>query len=392
MALIESHAPAQPHRLWVVWLLFFFQFAGIGAYFAYQNIYYLEAGLSGTEIGIIGMTIALVSVASSVAWGYISDRTGNPRLLMALGAVGSLVTAQFVPLVHEFYAFLGLAMVASFVYSAPATLMDSTALAMLGDRREDYGKYRLGGTFGFIIASLSAGYLFDWLGLRVMFPFYAVIMAAFAGTALLLPALPTHITAQARGDMGRLLRSWSWLIFSASVFLVWIGINASITFLAVALSHMGANQSLIGIVATSGAVVELPFMLFSGWFLRRYGPVRLLIVAMLLMISRFMLLGLMPAPEWAIFINGINGPAYVFFWNSAVTYANKMAPPSMGGTVQGLLIATTGLASVLSSLLTGWLFDRLGPNGMFQVMAVVVLAALLLFAGWRVMVRRAAAV
>lgn len=379
-------------KLWVVWLLFFFQFAGVGVYFGYQNIYYRSVGLSGTQIGMIGLVVALVSVASSVWWGYISDRTGQPRLLMALGAIGSLAIAQLVPLVHEFYAFLGLALVASFVYSAPATLMDSTALAMLGERREDYGKYRLGGSFGFIIASLSAGYLFDLMGLRVMFVAYALVMAAFAGVALLLPAMPTQLTAQAKGDMGRLLRSSTWLIFSASIFLVWIGVNASITFLGVALSEMGANQSLIGWMATAGAIAELPFMLFSGWFLRRYGPVRLLIVAMLLMISRFVLLGIMPAPEWAIAINAINGPAYVFFWNSAVTYANKMAPPSMSGTVQGLLVATTGLAGMLSSLLTGWLFDRLGPNGMFQVMAVVVFAALVLFVSWRLMVRRAAVV
>lgn len=378
-------------KLWVIWLLFFFQFAGVGVYFGYQNIYYRSVGLSGTEIGLIGLVVALVSVASSVWWGYISDRTGQPRLLMALGAIGSLAIAQLVPLVHEFYAFLGLALVASFVYSAPATLMDSTALAMLGERREDYGKYRLGGSFGFIIASLSAGYLFDFVGLRVMFIAYAVVMLAFAGVALLLPTMPTQLTAQAKGDMGRLLRSSTWLIFSASIFLVWIGINASITFLGVALSEMGANQSLIGIMATAGAVAELPFMLFSGWFLRRYGPVRLLIVAMLLMISRFVLLGIMPTPEWAIAINAINGPAYVFFWNSAVTYANRLAPPSMSGTVQGLLVATTGLAGMLSSLLTGWLFDRLGPNGMFQVMAVVVFSALVLFVSWRLMVRRAAA-
>ena len=64
----------------------------------------------------------------------------------------------------------------------------------------------------------------------------------------------------------------------------------------------------------------------------------------------------------------------------------------MSGTVQGLLVATTGLAGMLSSLLTGWLFDRLGPNGMFQVMAVVVFAALVLFVSWRVMVRRTAVV
>jgi MFS family permease len=63
-----------------------------------------------------------------------------------------------------------------------------------------------------------------------------------------------------------------------------------------------------------------------------------------------------------------------------VTHANKMAGPSMAGTAQGLLISTTGLAAVVSSLLSGWLLDRLGPSGLFIVMALIAIAAMLIFA------------
>jgi MFS transporter, PPP family, 3-phenylpropionic acid transporter len=375
-----SPEKARPKRLWVVWLLFFFQFAGIGVYFTFLNVYYRQAGLSGTQIGFINMATALVAVVCTVFWGYLSDRTGNNRALIAIGAVGALITAQFVPQVHTFGAFLVIGMIGSLLGSAPNTLIDSTTLALLGDRREEYGRYRLGGTIGYIITTLTVGFVSDRVGLDFMFPAYGVTMAIFAIIALRLPAMPVHRVVQARAGIGRLIRTPAWVYLMLVVLLCWIASNASITFMGVSLQSMGATQSLIALAVTVGAIIEIPFMLYSGAFLRRYGPVRLLFVAMILMIIRYSMLGWMPVPAWAIAINMLNGPSYTFFWNSSITYANKMAPPNMAGTVQGLFNSTVGLAGVVSALLAGMLFDRVGPNGLFTVMAFVCLAALILFA------------
>src|SRR5512145_552040 len=99
-----SNEEPQHAKLWVLWLLFFFQFAGVGVYFTFLNVYYREAGLSGTQIGLINMTTALVTMGGAVVWGALSDRTGKPRLLIAGGAGGALLLAQAVPLVHTFQA------------------------------------------------------------------------------------------------------------------------------------------------------------------------------------------------------------------------------------------------------------------------------------------------
>lgn len=382
---METTQPVSPtsqqlKRPWVFWLLFFFQYAGVGAYFTYLNVYYREAGMSGTQIGVINMANALVSVGSAVMWGYLADRTGKPRVMIAIGAVGALLVAQFVPLADSFLAFMALGVLGSLMSTSPSTLVDSTTLAALGDRREDYARYRLGGTFGYIITTSTIGFLFDRAGLVMMFPVYGVIMVVFAGVALLLPDLVAQRETGGRGSVGVMMRRPAWIILTACVFLVWIASNAGITFTGVVLSSMGATQSLIGFAVTIGAVVEIPFMIFSPWLLRRFGGVRLMLIALGLTTTRFFLLSWMPSPEWAVPINALNGPGFVLFWNSAILLANKMAPAGMAGTVQGLLSSTLSLASVVSSLMTGVLFDQLGPHGMFLVMALCVLAALALFA------------
>lgn len=378
----DQKLSSQQPRHWVFWLLFFFQYAAIGVFFIFLNVYYRNAGLSGTQIGIINMVTGLVGVGSSVLWGYISDRSGLTRYLIAFGAAGSLIVMQFIPLVHTFSTFLGLGVLSMLLNSAPSTLVDSATLIMLGEKREEYGRYRVAGSIGFIITSLSAGYIYDSVGLRWMFPAYGFVMIFLVGTAFLLPRRMARLeTRPQKGSPGfrALIIQPRWVLFMSCVFLVWIAVYASITFLGVSLSALGANQGLIGLVVTVGAVAELPFMAFSGKIIRRYGARKLLLVAMILLFVRFLLLSLLKAPQWAIAINLLNGPAFAFYWNSAVTYANRMAPTGFAGTAQGMLNSTTSLAGVISSLLTGWLFDQVGPTRLFLVMGILCLAALCIF-------------
>lgn len=369
----------RPRRMWIVWMSYFFQFAAIGIYYTFLNVYFRSTGLSGTQIGLLNMLAATVGMVSSMAWGYLGDRTGKPRFIIAGGAAGALLAAQFIPYMGGFWPLLLVTCLSSLMNSAPMTLVDSTTLVLLGANREDYGRYRLGGSIGYIIMTLASGFILQGAGLQVMFPLYGAVMAAFALAALWLPPAAVHLETPSLKKIGPMIRQPAWLLFITCVFLTWISYNATIMFLGVSLNAMGASDGLIGVATIIAAVVEMPFMFFSGRFLRRFGPVRLLAVAMALMVVRYFLLSQMPTPVWAVAINVLNGPAFVFFWNSAVTYANKLAPPQMAGTAQGLLTAATSLAGVVSSLLVGWLFDVLGPKGIFLVLSALVLTALLLF-------------
>jgi MFS transporter, PPP family, 3-phenylpropionic acid transporter len=377
---LPASADQPSRRLWVVWLLFFFNFLAVGSYYTYLNVYYRQAGLTGTQIGLLTMTGSIIGVISSVVWGYVSDLTGKPKILMAISALGALVVAQFVPLASTFWEFYGLACLAGMLTSSIGTLMDGVTLAMLGARGEEYGRYRLGGSIGYILASFSSGFIYDRTGLELIFRVYGIFMGLYAGAALLLPGMPAKTGEKGNAEIGWMIRQSTWLVFAACVFLVWIANMASIMYLGVFLSSMGASKGLIGIAYTSGAVLELPFMAYSGWFIRRFGLARLMLAGMSLMVLRYALLGWMPEPGWAVAINAINGPAYAFFGISSVAYARKLAPPSLAITSQGLLNSTISLAGVVSALLTGILFDRIGPNNTFVVMAGSCLAALVLFA------------
>jgi PPP family 3-phenylpropionic acid transporter len=325
------------------------------------------------------MTSSIIGVVSAVVWGYISDRTGKPRLLIAAGAIGALVIAQFIPFVHGFWAFFGLSCLGGVMTSPMNTLLDGTTLVMLGTKTENYGRYRIGGSVGYVLAASTAGVLYDVTGLHVLFPIYAAIMGLLALAALFLPNLPVKIKPRQKTEVGVMMRQPVWLVFAISVFLIWMANAAAMNYLGIALLSLGASQSLIGFASVSGSLVEIPCIGFGSWFIKRFGLAKLLLAAIVLMILRYFLLGLMPSPGWAVAINIINGPAYGFFAISAVAYAQKLAPPSLATTSQGILNAIMSLSMVVSSLLTGILFDRIGASGIFLCMSLCCVLAFILF-------------
>jgi PPP family 3-phenylpropionic acid transporter len=385
-------SPTTPHashrHLKTASILYFLQFAAWGISLTFINVYYSAHGLSGVEIGLVTTGGALVAVFSATLWGYLSDRSGQARYLLAVGAAGAAVSFLLVPLARTFPAFLLLACVYSFFNSAVITLVDATTLALLGEHREDYGRYRLGGTFGYILSTLTAGYIFEGAGMGVMFPGYAVVMVIFALVCLRLPAFPVRIVEQHRREFGEMLRHPRWLIFAGSAFLIWLAYQGSMGFLGITIKHMGGGDGLVGLAASMSAITEIPFMLFSGAIMRRIGVGRLFWLSTFVFILRTGLYAFMPAPTWAVGINALNGPTFVFFWNSSVNYASQMAPDSFKSTAQGVLQTTVNLASVIGALASGWMFDTLGPGGLYRVLAGLCLAAFVLFSFIQVKARK----
>jgi PPP family 3-phenylpropionic acid transporter len=382
MTLRPVLSPVRLRRsLSIVTWLFFLMYAGIGIFFTFFAVFLRSAGMSGTEIGLINMSGGISAFLASTLWGYWSDRSGKPRFLLAIASAGTAITALMFPFSHSFWSFLILGSIFPFFNVAIVTLMDSNLLALLGENRSDYGRYRLGGTFGYMLSSISVGFLFRENGIEIMFPLFAVIASIFALSALFLPDLAVE-----RGKTNRsprailaMMRRPAWLIFAFSVFLAWIAGSGAISFLGVSLKNMGAEDALIGVVASSAALFEIPFMLFNSWFLRKIGSRRMLAFSLIGYVARSGLYSFIPSPAWAIAVNALNGVSYVWLWNASINYANDQAPEELKATAQGLFVSTTALAAVVSAPLAGWLFDSLGPPGMFRVMAGVALVAVFIF-------------
>jgi MFS transporter, PPP family, 3-phenylpropionic acid transporter len=369
--------------LYILRILYFFYFAGIGAYWTFINVYFRELGLSGTQIGFINTVAPLVGIFSATMWGLINDRVGNPRLLLTFAAPGVIAAALTLSTIRSYGLIILVVCVLSLFNSALPALMDNTTLRLLGERRGDYGKYRVLGSVGFIITSFSAGYVFQVTGLHWLFYTYAAIMTLFMLGAFFLPNERIRIAGSVWNGLSEMVRQPAWLLFAMSAFLLWVANNGTMNFIGITVQMMGGSASLIGLVWMASAITEIPILIYSGWLISRLGTTRLLVLAFIIFIVRGALLAVMPAPGWAPAINLLGGVAYAFFWISAVNYANDSAPDHLKSTGQGLLFSILNLASMAGATASGWLFDQIGPQGLFWSMSAFAAAGLLIFIAGR---------
>jgi PPP family 3-phenylpropionic acid transporter len=363
----------------MLFFIYMFFFGGVGFYMTFINVYYHDAGLSGTQIGLIAMASGLAGFGGGSLSGYLSDRTGQARIVLAVSAVGCAVVAMLTATVHAFAGFLVLACFFAIFNTAMFTLTDSVTLAVLAERSAEYGRYRLGGSIGFILTSASSGFIFERTGLIWMFPAFAIMMLIFTVLAIQLPRLPVRESVKSAQAIGVMMRNPTWMIFAGSVFLIWLASSGVFSFIAVTMKSLGASDPLIGLSSAASAMAEAPFMVMSGWFVRRLGPSRMIWVSYFAYTVRIFLYSLIRVPGWVIPLNIVNGPSYVFFWTGSIHYAAKMAPESLKATAQGLIVSATNLSSVVGVLLSGWLFDQLGPTGIYRILSLFCLAAFVLF-------------
>jgi len=373
-----SH-PIARSQLRMLFFVYMFFFAGVGFYMTFINVYYHSAGLSGTQIGLIATAAGLAGFGGGSLSGYLSDRTGQARIILGVSAAGSAIVALLNMAVNSFGGFLILACFFAVFNTAMFTLTDSVTLAMLAERSADYGRYRIGGSIGFIFTSASSGFIFQQTGLIWMFPAYALTMLFFTVLAFRLPRLAVRETSRSGQSIGVMMRKPAWMIFAGSVFLTWLASSGVFAFLAVTMKSMGASDPLIGMASAVSALTEAPFMIISGWFLHKLGPSKMIWLSYLVYAIRIFLFSLIPTPGWVIPLNMINGPTYVLFWTGCIQYASRMAPDSLKATAQGLIVSATNLSSVVGVLLSGWLFDQLGPTGIFRILSLFCLAAFVLF-------------
>lgn len=361
-----THATVERQLLFVK-ILYFLFFAAVGGYFVYLFIYYASIGLTGAQMGLISAVGTVIGLAAAPLWGMLSDRLAVTRPLFIISTFGSIVTVFLLSTARSFGAILAISIFGSFFTGPTMTLLDSTTLVLLGQRREQYGRQRLWGSVGYIITSFFVGRWLDSHGTHWIFYIYIAIMCVFLVVSFGLPIQRTKIPVSLGKGVMQLLRHRNWGFFAIAMMLLSVGMYAQMSFLGVYLVKLGGKESLVGTVGAVGAIIEVPFMYIAPGLLRRFGNRLMLSVSFITYSFRYLLYALMKSPVWAVPIAGLNGFCYGFMQTSSIAFVDDITPTNMKGTAMGLLSAVNSLGNLAGGPLDGWLLDTFGGSGMYSV-------------------------
>jgi MFS family permease len=360
---------------------YFLYFGAIGCLAPFLNIYFMQKGLTGTQIGWLGSIAPLVALIANPTWGTIADRWQIHRQVLAFCAlVAGTVTLLFL-WVEGFWVFVLIVTALTFFRTPIGAILDSTVMDMVERGDTSYGRQRLWGTIGFVLVSFGLGQMLISNDLTMVFWLHTAFLGV--GCVILSFLLPVQSVDQPVGikeGMGVLLRQRNYVSFLAAVTLLGMGIAGYGGFLGLQVIALGGTQQQVGLAWAVNAVLEIPLMYFGARWFAHYSYRRLILVALMLFVLEWLLVGMSATPTQFILVVLGNGICFGIFWVAIVGYASSAAPPGLSATAQAVMAAAlTGLGWSMGSVISGYLWDNFSGHAIFFFAAAMALAALLIF-------------
>lgn len=356
---------------------FIWLYAFSGAFYPFQSLYLQNKGFTKVEIGLVlGLTQLLGSLAIIVV-GKMADRSQNKKqvllwLLLAAAMITLFAGGLGGSLLVAILALLAILRDPLF------PLSDCIALEMVP---EHYGTMRLGAPIGYAVAVTIAGFLFQKLSMAIFFPLQTIIHLFALGSLRRIDYVPNSQTQGKKQGLGWLFRNKSLNIFFVYAAISYASIGFYSSFYSLLLKEMGFGQGMVGISYQVSVLAELPFLLWAGYFTRKFSLKGLIGISGLLLAVRWLLVG-SGIPTVVLASQLLHGVSYIVLYYAIVLWLDSIAGPLNKASAQGFHALLASGSKIVGTSIGGWLADLWGVSRVFFLLGVVILAATIV---WRLL-------
>ncbi|CAO3592027.1 unnamed protein product [Absidia cylindrospora] len=424
-------------------LLSVFSIGCIGSSMLYLPTFYRNVLNLGTDkIGFIYSITPFVSCVSFPFWTSYLDRTQAYKRIMIVNTAISILSVLFIATVPLLTNETGMTLIlvslgnfgfSWFGYPVIAAMVDSVTFLVLGDFKELYGQQKTGCPIGYGLSVFLTGLTMDWIGPYALFAIYTLFALCFIVTIAVLDFTPRKkqqeqqhsitpdsssptINSSSNSSYGSVdvdtvaieddddenngkqhqsstSTIWSLLATpdSCQFFFVMILMGFSIAVIQAFLflfmrNDLHASPAMIGLLGPLGSSTEIVCFFFSKQIFGRLGPKRMLMVAQWLTIARCLIyivaMGLEESQgAWiATAAQLLHGAGFSMTWSAAALQSERIAPPHLKNSAQGLLNAVfNGLGSGLGALIGGFIYNTLGAKTMWWVVISLMLVCFFIY-------------
>lgn len=373
-------------RMIAIASVYFFSFMGMGIFHPFINLHFARIGLSGSMIGLIAAVLPLGGIFGPPLHGTFVDARGRAgktvaTAILAAAAVYAVAISTDIPWVILVAMFLF-----GMLFRSVPPLVDAAALAHLARSKGSYGRLRLWGSLGFMLAVVSFGFLAQRYGIRPLLGLYVVTSIIAAGCAFKLPE--TEQAPVARGLFAG-LKGLSGTLFSRNfrrfAGVLVLGQLADVThntFFSVYMDQLGLAESVTGLAWAVGVAAEVIVLWHVDRLLDRFGTRAVITFGFACAAVRWVITATVADPAVIIAIQALHGFTFGAVYAGMVRFVALEAPPGSQATGQALITgARAALAGVVGSSLVGVLSDVWSIKSLYVASSVLsLMAAVLLVA------------
>ena len=286
-----------PHRTWpkqsFQFAFFFFAYyAYVGAFTPYASLYFVDKGICAGEIGILMSLMQVTRIFGPNLWGWMADHMQQRVVVLRVTAVAALLVFSGMFVGTGFIQFFALMLLLNTCTSAQGPLSEALMLSEMQGDLTQYGRLRLWGSVGFILAVTCGGKLLDWQGISLMPWLCWGLLGLVLLASLWMQESPHEIVHHALPSVRMLLLRPEVSAFFTSTFMMVAAHSALYVFYSLYLAQLGYNKTVIGLMWSLGVVAEIVFFYFQAPIFRRFGIKTLMLASLIIAIGRFLMLGL----------------------------------------------------------------------------------------------------
>ena len=342
--------------------------------------------MTAVEIGLLYSIPQVMRIFGPNAWGHLADVSGKPRAIVRIAALASLLGFAGMYFGNSFAWLFAVLVAMHFFTSAQMPLIEAITLDQVREAPGHYGRIRVWGSIGFVIAVLGLGYLLDYLPVRTVLHVTAGMLVLVLLAAMLMPA-PRHVVLDApRESLRDKLKLPVVRVFLAAGFLNAFAHAALYTFFSIYLDQNGYSKSAIGWMWTIGVLIEIIVFQCLPQLTRRFRLETLFFSTFVFCAIRFTLIAW--AVEWwwvLVAAQLMHAFTFAIYHASAVALAGRLFGAGNQARGQAVYISLTfGLGGFAGAMVSGALWEVIGPSWTYTISAAAgAIGALLLWPGQR---------
>jgi len=375
---MTAHVPAKRLAGFYFWF-----FAAIGTLIPFLGLYLQARGCTPAQIGAIGGTLGLTRIVAPYLWGRHGDHSGRRMrvILQALGG-GTLACAalQFAP---GFGWLVLLFLLYGMFNNGPMPQFEVVTFHHLGDNADRYGRIRLWGSIGFIVAVLAMGPIFERIGVGTLPLWVAGFFALAWLTGLRIPEPPQAQVAENGASVLGALRQPAVIVLLLACLLSQVSFGPYYNFFSIWLAGHGYSKSVIGFLWAFGVVAEVGIF-FVMHRLRQHWSLRsMMLWALAGTALRWLLqMTFVDNLPWMTAVQALHAISFALYHFAAVSLIQQLFSGALQGRGQAIYTGLSyGVGGAIGGFGSGLLWEAIPPDLLWLVAGGVALLAW--FIAWR---------
>jgi PPP family 3-phenylpropionic acid transporter len=350
---------------------YFAYFAYVGAYSPYITLYLKDLGLASAQIGILYAIPQVMRIFGPNAWGALADRSGAPVVILRVATVLALGFFCLLYAGSSFAWIFAVLVAVHFFTSAQMPVVEALTLNQVRDAPGRYGRIRVWGSVGFILAVLGLGRLLDLAPPVAVLHVVAGLLGLTVVSSWLIPTRTGGSGPAVAGSIAKVVKRPEVRAFLGAGALNAFAHSALYTFYSIYLASHGYSKTIIGIMWALGVIIEIGVFQFMPQIMRRFDAAWLFSSTFVMCVVRFLIIGWGVEHWWLLVVAQLmHASTFAIYHASAVSLVGRYFGPDNQARGQALYISLSfGLGGFAGGIVSGLLWEQVGPAWTYTVSA-----------------------